>query len=147
MNNRFEVFPAFSLGWNVHNESFFNPGFVSDIKLRLSRGSLGTTSFLGAFGSLSLLNPQATIFGNGFLIPNDIANPDLTWQTNTETNFGANLGFLQNRFRVSIDYYTSDIEDILINQSVPEVAGTTSIALNSGAVSYTHLTLPTIYSV
>ena len=141
VNNRFEVFPAFSLGWNVHNESFFNPGFVSDIKLRLSRGSLGTTSFLGAFGSLSLLNPQATIFGNGFLIPNDIANPDLTWQTNTETNFGANLGFLQNRFRVSIDYYTSDIEDILINQSVPEVAGTTSIALNSGDVRSSGLEL------
>ena len=133
-NNRYEIFPAVSLGWNVHNEGFFNPGFLSDMKLRFSRGSLGTTSFLGAYGSLSLLNPQATIFGNGFLIPSDIANSDLTWQTNTETNFGVNLGFLDNRFRVGVDYYTSNIEDILINQSVSEVLGTTSIALNSGDV-------------
>ncbi len=133
-NNRFETFPAISLGWNVHNEAFFNSDFLTDLKLRFSRGSLGTTSFLGAYNSLSLLNPQATLFGTGFLIPSDIANPDLTWQTNTETNYGVNLGFLGNRFTLGIDYYTSDIEDILINQSVSEVLGTTSIALNSGDV-------------
>lgn len=133
-NNRFETFPAVSLGWNVHNEAFYNSSLVTDLKLRFSRGSLGTTSFLGAYNSLSLLNPQASIFGTAFLIPSDIANPDLTWQTNTETNYGINLGFLDNRFTIGVDYYTSLIEDILINQSVSEVLGTTSIALNSGDV-------------
>ncbi|MBB4079582.1 TonB-linked SusC/RagA family outer membrane protein [Lewinella aquimaris] len=133
-NNRFETFPAISLGWNVHNEAFYTSSILTDLKLRYSLGSLGTTSFLGAYNSLSLLNPQATIFGTGFLIPSDVANPDLTWQTNTEANYGINLGFLDNRFRVSVDYYTSDIQDILINQSVSEVLGTTSIALNSGDV-------------
>jgi len=140
-NNRYEVFPAFSLGWNVHNEAFYNNDFLTDVKLRFSRGSLGTTAFLGAYSSLSLLNPQATIFGNGFLIPSDIANPDLTWQTNTETNYGINLGFLENRFTFGLDYYTSDIEDILINQSVSEVLGTTSIVLNSGDVTSSGLEL------
>ena len=133
-NNRFETFPAISLGWNVHNEGFYNNDFLTDLKLRFSRGSLGTTAFLGSFSSLSLLNPTPTVFGTGFLVPSDIANPDLTWQTNTETNYGLNLGFLENRFRVAVDYYTSDIEDILINQSVSEVLGTTSIVLNSGDV-------------
>lgn len=133
-NNRYETFPAVSLGWNVHNENFYNSDLLTDLKLRFSRGSLGTTSFLGAYNSLSLLNPQATVLGTGFLIPSDVANQDLTWQTNTETNYGINLGFLENRFRLAIDYYTSNIEDILINQSVSEVLGTTSIALNSGDV-------------
>jgi len=68
------------------------------------------------------------------LIPSDVANPDLTWQTNTETNYGVNIGFLGNRFRIAADYYTSKINDILINQSVSEVLGTTSIILNSGDV-------------
>ena len=133
-NNRHQTFPALSLGWNVHNEGFYTSAFLTDLKVRFSLGSLGTTSFLGAYNSLSLLNPQATVFGTGFLIPSDVANPDLTWQTNTETNYGLNLGFLDNRFRISVDYYTSDIKDILINQSVSEVLGTTSIALNSGDV-------------
>jgi TonB-linked SusC/RagA family outer membrane protein len=134
-NKRFEVFPAVSLGWNVHNEAFYNSDFLTDLKLRFSTGSLGTTSFLGSYSSLSLLNPQATVFGTGFLIPSDIENKDLTWQTNTETNYGINLGFLGSRFTLGIDYYTSDIEDILINQSVSEVLGTTSIVLNSGDVT------------
>jgi len=133
-NNRYETFPALSVGWNVHNESFWNSEAWSLLKLRFSTGSLGTTSDLGAYNSLSLLNPSATIFGNGFLIPSDVANDNLTWQTNTETNYGVDLGFAKNRFRLSVDYYTSDIEDILINQSVSEVLGTTSIRLNSGDV-------------
>lgn len=140
-NNRYEIFPSVSLGWNVHNESFYNSSFLTDLKLRVSTGSLGTTSFLGAYNSLSLLNPQATVLGNGFLIPSDIANPNLTWQTNTETNYGVNLGFLGNRFTLGVDYYTSNIEDILINQSVSEVLGTTSIALNSGDVESSGLEL------
>ncbi|MFK7936379.1 MAG: SusC/RagA family TonB-linked outer membrane protein, partial [Saprospiraceae bacterium] len=140
-NNRFQTFPAVSLGWNVHNEAFYNSDFLSDIKVRFSYGSLGTTAFLGAYNSLSLLNPTATVFGTGFLIPADVANPNLTWQTNTETNYGVNLGFLQNRFRIGVDYYTSNIEDILINQSVSEVLGTTSIALNSGDVQSSGLEL------
>ncbi|MGC6480590.1 MAG: SusC/RagA family TonB-linked outer membrane protein [Flavobacteriaceae bacterium] len=134
VNNKYETFPAFSLGWNVHNESFFNAQTISLLKLRWSTGSLGTTSDLGAYNSLSLLNPRATIFGNAYLIPSDVANPDLTWQTNTETNYGVDLGVVDNRFRLSVNYYTSNIEDILINQSVSEVLGTTSIRLNSGDV-------------
>ena len=131
-NNRWGTFPAVSLGWNVHNEGFYSSDLLTNLRLRFSTGSLGTVSFLGPYDALSLLNPRATIFGNGFLIPTEIANPDLTWQTNTETNFGVNLGFLNNRFTIGVDYYTSNIEDILIRQSVSEILGTTAQNLNSG---------------
>ncbi len=141
-NNRFETFPALSLGWNVHNESFFGDGSGwSLLKLRFSTGSLGTTSFLGSYDALSLLGTSPTAFGNGFLIPQNVANPDLTWQTNTETNYGIDLGFANNRIRLSADYYTSDIEDMLINQSVSEVLGTPSIVLNRGDVKSSGLEL------
>ncbi len=133
-NKRYATFPAISLGWNVHKESFYDFDVLSTLKPRFSYGALGSTSDLGAYNSLSLLNPQPTILGTGFLIPDDIANSDLTWQTNTETNYGIDLGFIKNRFKLSADYYTSDIEDILINQSVSEVFGTPSIRLNSGDV-------------
>ena len=66
---------------------------ISKLKLRFSTGSLGTASFLGSYNSLSLLSPTATVYGTGFNIPSDVANLDLTWQTNTETNFGFDLGF------------------------------------------------------
>jgi len=133
-NQRFATFPALSLGWNVHNESFFESEILSQLKLRFSVGSLGTESFLGSYNSLSLLNAAATGFGTGFLIPDDVENPDLTWQTNTETNFGTDLGFMNNRFRLSVDYYTSNIEDILLQRSVSEVVGTDQIIVNGGDV-------------
>ncbi|WP_291959279.1 SusC/RagA family TonB-linked outer membrane protein [Maribacter sp.] len=134
-NKKYATFPALSLGWNVHNEAFLKDNeTLSQLKLRFSTGSLGTTSFLGSYDALSLLEPQATLYGTGYLIPDNVANENLTWQTNTETNYGIDLGFFNNRVRLGIDYYTSDIEDILINQSVSEVLGTTSIVLNSGDV-------------
>ncbi len=141
-NKKYAVFPALSLGWNVSNESFLqNSEALSLLKLRFSTGSLGTAGFLGSYQSLSILGNSPTAFGSGFLIPEDIANPDLTWQTNTETNYGIDLGFINNRFRFSADYYTSDVNDMLINQSVSEVLGTPSIALNRGDVTSSGLEL------
>lgn len=133
-NNRYQSFPSVSVGWNVHNESFFNSDLLSNLKLRFSTGSLGTTSFLGAYSSLSLLNPRTTALGSGYVIPITVANPDLTWQSTTSNNYGANLGFLNNRFTLGVDYYTSDVKDMLINQSVSEVVGVPSVILNRGDV-------------
>jgi len=134
-NEQYATFPALSLGWNVHNESFLEDNnTISKLKLRFSTGSLGTTSFLGSYDALSLLDPSATIFGTGYLIPTNSANENLTWQTNTETNYGADFGVLNNRFTIGVDYYTSDIEDILINQAQSEVLGNPSAILNVGDV-------------
>ncbi|MDO7173846.1 SusC/RagA family TonB-linked outer membrane protein [Mariniflexile sp. AS56] len=135
-NERFAVFPALSLGWNMHKEAFLQDNEVlSLLKLRFSTGSLGTSSDLGSYSSLSILGTSPTAFGTGFLIPEDVANADLTWQTNKETNFGLDTGFLNNRFRLSVDYYTSDVNDMLINQSVSEVLGTAQIRLNRGDIT------------
>ncbi len=66
-NKRYETFPALSFGWNIHNEAFLqNSELLSQLKVRFSTGSLGTTSFLGSYDSLSLLSPAATIYGTGF---------------------------------------------------------------------------------
>ncbi|RTY91255.1 TonB-dependent receptor [Flavobacterium sp. GSN2] len=134
-NQKYATFPAVSLGWNVHKEAFFKDNEVlSLLKFRFSRGSLGTTSFLGAYDALSVLTVKPTSLGTGYLIPANVANENLTWQTNTETNFGIDTGFLNNRIKLGIDYYTSDIKDILIKQPVSEVLGTATLNLNSGNV-------------
>ncbi|MFD2564707.1 SusC/RagA family TonB-linked outer membrane protein [Aquimarina rubra] len=132
-NKQYGVFPAMSLGWNVHNEGFWNSNGFSLLKLRFSTGSLGTSAFLNDFDAQSLLNPIPTVFGTGFGISGNVNNPDLTWQTNTETNYGIDLGFLSNRFRLSVDYYNSDIEDMLIGRTVSyTTVGQPSIIVNNG---------------
>ncbi|WP_298540718.1 TonB-dependent receptor [uncultured Aquimarina sp.] len=132
-NKQYGVFPAMSLGWNVHNEGFWKLEKFSLLKLRFSTGSLGTSAFLNDFDAQSLLNPIPTVFGTGFGISGNVNNPDLTWQTNTETNYGIDLGFLNNRFRLSVDYYNSDIEDMLIGRTVSyTTVGQPSIIVNNG---------------
>jgi len=106
-NNKFQTFPAFSLGWNVHNEAFYKSDFLSGLKLRFSYGTLGTTSFLGAYSFLSLLPPNIT-------------SPELKHPISTETNYGIKLGFFKNRLSIGVDYYTSKIENILLNQAIVE---------------------------
>ena len=147
-NQQYETFPAVSIGWNVHNEIFWEPiaNAVSTFKPRFSTGSLGTTAFLGSYDSLSLLNPAPTTFGTGFLTPENNFNPDLTWQTNTETNFGVDLGFLNNRIKLGVDYYSSNIEDMLIDQPISVINGNgatdgsdPSALVNTGDVESTGL--------
>ena len=141
-NERFAVFPAVSLGWNMDKESFLKDNDVlSLLKLRFSMGSLGTSSDLGSYSSLSILGTSPSAFGTAFLIPEDVANPDLTWQTNKETNFGIDTGILNNRFKLSVDYYTSDVNNMLIQQSVSEVLGTDQIRLNRGDITSSGLEL------
>ncbi|MFD0990794.1 SusC/RagA family TonB-linked outer membrane protein [Mariniflexile jejuense] len=135
-NKKFATFPAASIGWNMHKEAFLEDSdIISLLKPRFSTGSLGTESFLSSYSALSILSTAPTAFGSAFLIPQNVANADLTWQTNKETNYGIDTGFLNNRFRLSVDYYTSDVNDMLINQSVSEVLGTPSIVLNRGDVT------------
>lgn len=135
--NKWGNFPAASLGWNVHNESFFES--ISDtwsaLKLRASYGSLGTTSGLGAYSHLSNLRTNQITLGDEILIAfkqGNLANPDLGWQKNTETNFGADLGFLNNKIRLGLDYFTSTTEDLLLDRDLPQVTGFNSIDINLG---------------
>ncbi len=67
VNNKYQTFPAVSVGWNVHNESFFSSNLLSQLKLRFSRGSLGTTSFLGSYDALNILSPAPTALGTDFI--------------------------------------------------------------------------------
>ncbi|WP_373941327.1 hypothetical protein OEG92_16590 [Polaribacter sejongensis] len=76
-----------------------------------------------------------------FLIPDEVANADLTWQTNKETNYGVDTGFLDNRLKFSVDYYTSDVNNMLIQQSVSEVLGTDQVRLNRGDITSSGLEL------
>ena len=40
-NNRFGVFPSFSIGWRLSEESFFKVDWVDNLKIRASWGQLG----------------------------------------------------------------------------------------------------------
>src|SRR5690606_35220271 len=99
---RFGFFPSVALGWVISNESFMqgmNP-WLSFLKLRGSYGLVGNDNLGGRrFAYVSTVNwtggyqwgYQGDYWRDG-LVEGDFGIPDLTWETATKANVGAEIG-------------------------------------------------------
>ena len=135
-NNRFGLFPAFSVGWRVTEESFMENrvDVLSELKLRGSWGRVGNQE-IGNFASLQLFEPGFSSEDVLFTAPTSTAydlggndtgsipggfrriqrpNLDLQWEETTEIGIGADYGLFDDRLVGSFDYYTRETTDILI---------------------------------
>ncbi|GAA4395909.1 TonB-dependent receptor [Nibrella viscosa] len=135
---RTKIFPAASVGWNVHRESFFNVPFISEFKLRGSwgrlGGALGTT--LGNYDYLSQLSRgNNLVLGDtrtSFIFQGSIPSANLSWETIETTNGGLDLGFFQNRLQFSGDYYVKYNRNMLTPQQLPATIGISTPRKNNG---------------
>ncbi len=123
--NRFGNFPSFALGWNIGNEDFMKQfDLISSMKLRASWGKIGNDK-ISYFDRFSRVQSDLfAIFGNPDApIPaatyNKTGNPDLKWETTTQTDIGLEIGFLNNRLTTEVDYYSRTTDDILVELSTP----------------------------
>ena len=126
-NEKYAYFPSAAFGWKIHNEQFLQGNeTVSSLKLRLSYGATGNPSIspyqsLARFASLYASSNGSTVFA---VTPDQPANPDLKWETSYQTNIGIDLGLIDNRFNISLDYYNIDTEDLILgNSGIPEYFG------------------------
>ena len=124
-NNRVGYFPSFSGGWIISKEDFFDPSVINNLKLRGSWGVTGNDK-IGSYrwiGLLQGIGGEATYpFGNTQNLGNalsDLANLDLEWETNKQTNLGLDVAFLNNTFNITFDYYIKTTENLLL---VPDVS-------------------------
>ncbi|MEO8403272.1 MAG: TonB-dependent receptor [Chitinophagaceae bacterium] len=136
--NQYFTYPAFSLGWVASNESFMqNIKFLSNLKFR---GGWGKTSnqgispytTLGALG-VSNYNFGLAAAGQQFaLVFNSLPNPDLKWQSTSQSNVGVEFGLFKNRISGSVDVYSQKTKDILLSVNLPPSNGAGSITKNLG---------------
>lgn len=135
INNRYGVFPAFSLGWRLSEESFFKEAlpWVSDLKFRYGWGKTGNQE-IGDFASAGLYEAlygtdptwgidSGTAYdiygtGSGDLLSGyrrtQLMNANLRWESTMQNNIGVDFGFLNQKFTGSFDYFYKKTEDILI---------------------------------
>lgn len=108
------TFPSFSVGWLVSKENFFpQDGIVSRLKLKGSYGEMGnqTLPFTDPTVNISVLSEQYSNYAiNGSSIATGafqerVGNPDLKWETSKSTNFGIELGFLDNKLTLEAEYF------------------------------------------
>ena len=122
-NNRYGVFPAASVGWIITEESFMKSlPVLSLLKLRASYGLTGNAE-IANFGSLALYSAAAGYAGVPGQTPDQIANPDLTWEKTLQTDIGLEFGLLNNRISGEIDYYIKNTTGLLLGVNVPGSSG------------------------
>ncbi len=137
--NRYGYFPSFSLAWRASQEQFIRDlNLFSSLKLRAGWGMTGnqairpyqtvTTYSVGLYA-----NPDNST-GNAF-VPANIANPDLTWETTTQTNVGVDMGFFQNRLTATVDLYYKETIDLLQQVALPTSTGYQRMYINRGSIS------------
>lgn len=141
---RWGLFPAFSTGWVISEEKFFEPvkNIVNFLKIKGSWGLMGNDN-IGAYQYLSLYsyNGDASyVFGDSYnqgIYENVTANPNVTWEKSSSWNGGLSAQFLNGKFGLDFDYFYSRRSDILItrNASVPTYSGLSLPAENLGKVS------------
>ncbi|MBP8240450.1 MAG: SusC/RagA family TonB-linked outer membrane protein, partial [Saprospiraceae bacterium] len=126
---RFGSFPSVALAWRVIEEPFLKDQKVlTNLKLRASWGRLGNDKIptgaatpivsngLGAvFGT-----PEQLLFGAGITT---LANPFLQWELSNSTNVGIEIGAVQNRLTLELDYYRRYTEKILVPVPIPDYVG------------------------
>lgn len=141
---RWGTFPSVSAGWVLSEESFMkglNMDWLSFVKFKASWGQLGNER-IGDFPYIALLTfSNALFYENGELVTNqtasqrELAVKDISWETTESTNIGVDLAFLNNRLRVTAEYYWKKTKDMLLTTQLPLHMGYADPSTNLGKMS------------
>lgn len=157
IGKRFGWFPAFSLSWVPSEEPFFPENdIVSYLKVRGSYGevgkdNIGSNRFLyipssyvyssgTGYDTMNAGGPHFGVYGQTFQnyqasYESTLGNPDLTWERAKKTNIGVDLVTLQDKVRITFDYFDERRDNILTTpQTTPAIVGITLPVANWGKV-------------
>ena len=139
---KWALFPSFSAGWRVSEESFmdFAKPVLSNLKLRGSWGTIGnqdvaSNAFISTMGSGNsgwVMNGENVLY----LGAPSVLSPSLTWERVTTYDIGLEAGFLNNRLNFIFDYYqriTSDMHTA--GEALPSTFGASAPMVNFGELT------------
>jgi TonB-linked SusC/RagA family outer membrane protein len=138
--HKWGYFPSVSAGWRISAEPFLKDvKAISDLKVRAGWGQNGNQEGLdpyAAYGLNTYTRQTATNPLSGPVInPSKIApNPDLKWETTTQTNVGIDLSLFDSRLSFTADAYIKKTSDLLLNVTLPPPTGYDYITRNSGSL-------------
>ena len=152
---RWGWFPSVSAGWVVTNEKFMEKtkSWLDFFKIRASWGQngnkdiskyqyLATIALSGESGDSgykfgSDIKTSTSGTPNTGAYANIVPNPDLTWETSEQLDFGFDARFLNSRLGLVFDWYKKTTKDWLIGGNLLAIYGTNPAAINGGDVKNT----------
>lgn len=133
--NRWGTFPAVSAGWILSDESFaMDWSSVSYLKLRAEYGHAGNFN-IGNYSQFGNIASTNYVFANSLAqgrSPISIGNPFLTWETTVGTDIGMDIGLLDDRISLVLDFYDKRTTNMLYQVDIPYGAGFPNIQDNIG---------------
>ena len=140
--SRWGFFPSGSVGWRISEEPFFKPlsGYVDNLKLRASFGSLGNQNVSSYYTYMRLISVSdfaGFTFGEGSSMAKyaTLGAPvasDLTWETSQQWDFGFDLTMLKNRLNITVDGYVRNTLNMLTDGvELPAVYGASVPDMNT----------------
>ncbi len=144
--SRSAVFPAFSVGWRISDESFMDGvDWLDDMKVRYGWGQTGNQE-IGNYNAFTTY--RSDIGTGGYPIdgstssptigfqPQQFGNPDAKWETTTSNNIGVDMVMLNNKFTFSLDVWDRVVTDMLLPAQPSFTAGqATPPAVNVGGAT------------
>ncbi|MDT8886949.1 TonB-dependent receptor [Aquirufa sp. LEPPI-3A] len=122
-NNRYGIFPSFSLGWRISEEPFLKNTSISNLKLRGGWGQTGNQEippkitqplFTATVGSTTSYPLESTGSYPAGITYSRLANPDIQWEVSTQMNLGLDFAFLNGALSGSIDAFNKVSTNMLL---------------------------------
>lgn len=137
-NQRWGTFPSGSLAWRVSREKFMeNVSFINDLKFRFGYGTIGNNR-ISDYQYLPFFSGNGTYYYgiNGQPViayyPSALPNPNLTWESMVNRNFGMDVSLWKSRISLSVDYYINDSKNLLLYVPIASTYGYTTQYQNVG---------------
>ncbi|GAB2653056.1 TonB-dependent receptor [Flavihumibacter cheonanensis] len=128
--NKWGYFPAFSAGWRISNEKFFNVSFIDELKLTAGWGQLGNQN-VNRLQYLALIgNGGRYSFNNNTTVGNTqtrLPNPNISWETAEMSNIGLSAELFNRKLAVNLNYFDKKTRDMLLSPPTIGTVGTLSI--------------------
>lgn len=135
-DKRMAPFWSVGVGWNLHNEKFFNAGkTVNTLRLRLSYGFTGSQNFPPYLAYTTYNDGGGASYQGGYAVRiMAIGNRDLKWQRTGQYNVGTEMALFDNRVRLNVDVYRKLTDGFLSQVNLPTATGFGSYVANIGEV-------------
>lgn len=144
-NHRWGTFPAASLGFRL--SQLLKKDWLDDLKIRASWGKTGNQAidnnaqfglYVVDYGldrvtstAYDLYLQGSGTFPSGYRAT-QTGNPNLKWETATQTNFGVDFSLFGSSFYGSVDAFVKNVDDMLINPSYLAVMGEGGASWSNG---------------
>lgn len=124
-DNRWGSFHSVAGAWRFSNETFVRNvagKWLSNGKLRIGWGQTGNANIGGGKWS-SDMSSIGTGLGTSYR-PQRIANLDVHWEKQEQTNIGLDLGLFHDKLGITVDVYKKVSNDMLMPMQLPSYMGT-----------------------